>query len=153
LSVCFILYIIQTYLSVDELHVSGALRIAVASTVLGTSLVGGETGHATVCVHGREVDGTVETTRELGNVDVEGELLVQELEHLVFGVAVEEVDSGTDVLSVGVALDELESQGIAAGRDSISSGVVSPLESAVGGTNGVAGTDGCVPGVSYKNIW
>ena len=127
------------------------MRIAVACAVLGTSLVGGETGHASICVHGREVDSTVETTGELGNVDVECELLVQELEHLVFGVTVEEVDTGTDVLSIGIALDELESQGVAAGRDTVGAGVVSSLKGAVCSADRVAGTDGRVPGVSYED--
>lgn len=40
-----------TYLAVDELEIPRALGIAVTSSVLGTSLVGGVLLHAAVCIH------------------------------------------------------------------------------------------------------
>ncbi|KAL3295588.1 glycosyl hydrolase family 7 [Colletotrichum asianum] len=45
-------------LAADELEVASALGVAVSSTVLGTGLVGGVLGHATVLVHLDEVEGT-----------------------------------------------------------------------------------------------
>ena len=75
-----------THLSVDELDIMGTLRVAVTSTVLGTSFVGGELGNTTVGVHLDQVNCTVESTRKLGHVNVERELLVLQLEHLVFGI-------------------------------------------------------------------
>lgn len=50
-----------TYLSVNELHVLRALRVAVASSVLGAGLVVSVFRHTTVGIHLRQVEGTVET--------------------------------------------------------------------------------------------
>lgn len=72
----------NTRLSVDELEITRALRVAVASAVLCTSFVVREATDATVSVHLREVDGAVETAREVGDVDIEGELPVQDFEEL-----------------------------------------------------------------------
>ena len=78
--------IIKTHLAVDELDVVGTLGVTVTSTVLGTSLVVSELAGTTIGVHLNQVDGTVETTRESGHVDVESELLVLQLEQLILGV-------------------------------------------------------------------
>jgi len=82
-----------TYLSVDELQVLRALSITVAGAVLGACLVVWVLGKSTIGVHGDEVEGTVQATGQVGHIDVKGELLVLELEHLVLGVSrVHEVD-------------------------------------------------------------
>jgi hypothetical protein len=73
----------KTYDTVDELDVPGALRITVASSVLGTSLVVGVLRETTISVHLDEVESTVETARKLGDVDIKGELAVEQVEHLV----------------------------------------------------------------------
>jgi hypothetical protein len=137
----------ETHLSVDELDVTRALRVAVSRTVFGTGLVGREPGHATVGIHFGEVQSTVQTTGELGDINVEGELLVERLEHLVLGFAGQKVETGADVLLLGLG-DELEGQGVSAGGDTVSSGVVGTIEGTVGSTSGVVGAEGVVPGVS-----
>ncbi len=63
-----------------------ALGIAVAGTVLGTGLVAREAAEPAVGVHLDEVQRAVEAAGELRHVDVERELLVLQLEHLVLGV-------------------------------------------------------------------
>ena len=65
----------KTRLSVNELDVVRTLRVAITGTVLGTSFVVGELGHATIFIHLREVESTVETAREVRNVDVKSEFL------------------------------------------------------------------------------
>ena len=85
------------YLAIDELDVLRALSVAVASSVLGTSLVAGIFRQTTIGVHLDEVQSTVETARQVRHVDVEGELLVFQLEHRVRGVIVHQVDTGADV--------------------------------------------------------
>lgn len=83
------------------LDIVRALSITVTGTILGTSLVARVLGKTTISVHLNEVQSTVETAVKLGNVDVEGELLVEEVEHLVLGVGgVHEVDTATNVLGV-----------------------------------------------------
>lgn len=64
----------------------GALRIAVSSSVLGTGLIVGVLGLTTIGIHLYKVKSTVKTAGKLGDIDVEGELLVLGLEHLVSGV-------------------------------------------------------------------
>ena len=105
-------------LSVDELDVVGTLTVAVTSSELGTSLVVA-LADATVSGHLDEVESTVETARKLGDVDVEGKLLSDEVEHLVLGVALHEVGTRTNVGGVGTLGDELNAQGVAAGGDTV----------------------------------
>lgn len=122
-----------------------ALGIAISSSVLGTSLVVGVLGLTTVGVHLHKVHGTVKTARQLGNVNVEGELLVLGLEHLVAGVgSIHQVDSGADVLASALS-DELVSERISAGSDTIGSGVVGTIDGAVLGAGHRIRADGGIP--------
>lgn len=76
----------STYLAADEFEVTRALSIAISSPVLGTGLVGREFAHSSILVHGHEVKSAVEAAREVGEIDIKGELLVQEVEHLIVGI-------------------------------------------------------------------
>ena len=108
------------YLAVDELDVVWALSVAVASSVLRTSLVRREAAGATVLVHLDEVERAVETTWERRHVDVEGELLVLELEQLVRAIVlIEEVNTGTDVRGVRAVSHEFQRELVAARRDTV----------------------------------
>ncbi len=126
----------------------GALRIAVAGPVLSTSFVSRVLGKTTILVHLREIQGAVEATRKVGNVDIEGELLVENLEKLVFGVAVHQVDTGTDVLVASAAGDEFESEGVATDRDTVCPWVVGAVKSAIGSARLSVRADGAVPSIS-----
>ena len=109
-----------SYLAVDELDVVRALCVAVAGTVLGAGDVAWEAGLATVSVHLDEVEGAVETTGEVRHVDVEGELLVLQVEHLVGGVILrEEVDTRPDVLRVWALGHELEAECVSTRGDTV----------------------------------
>jgi hypothetical protein len=105
-------------LAVDELDVVGTLRITVTGSELGSGLVVA-LAHSTVGGHLDEVESTVETARQLGDIDVEGELLADEVEHLVLGVGLHEVGTRTNVCSAVALGDELDAQGIAAGGDTV----------------------------------
>jgi hypothetical protein len=135
-------------LATDELDVVGALGVAVTSSVLGTGLVVGELGHASVGIHLGEVDGTIETARKLGDIDIESELLGLHVELLVHGRAAwcHEVDTRTDVAT---SL-ELEGKSVAGGGDTVSTAVVGTIESAVLSASSTigGGAVGGVPGVS-----
>lgn len=124
-----------------------ALRIAVASSVLGTSFVGGELGHATILRHLREVESAVKSARKVRHIDIESELLVLQVEDLVAGLALEEVDAGTNVLLLALG-DELESKRVAGGGDTVSARVVGTIESAVLRARRTVGAQGGVPGVA-----
>lgn len=113
-------------------------RLTYTSAVLGTSLVGGIAAHATVLLHGNEVEGAVETALDRREINIEGELVVHESEHLVLGVAVHEVESGADVGAVVVLGDELEREGIAADGGAIGSAIVGTLEQTLGRAVGTA---------------
>lgn len=105
-------------LTVDELDVVGALRIAVTSSVLGTGLVVALV-QATVGSHLDEVESTVQTARKLGDIDVESELLTNKVEHLVLGVGLHEIGTRTNVAGVLSLGDELEGQSVTAGGDTV----------------------------------
>jgi hypothetical protein len=105
-------------LSVDELDVVGALGVAVSGSILGTGLVVALVD-TTVGGHLDEVESTVQTARQLGGIDVESELLADEVEHLVLGVALHEVGTRTDVAAGRTLGNKLEGQSIAAGGDTV----------------------------------
>lgn len=136
-----------TNLAVDELHVVWALSVAISSSVLSTSLIGTELGHATISVHGREVKSSVKATSEVRNIDIKGELLVLQAEHLVLGVIGHEVDSASDVL-LGARGHELEREGVTSAVDTIGTRVVSTLQSAVACACCGIGAELRIPGVS-----
>ena len=138
---------INVGLTVDELEVARALRVTVPSTVLGTGLVGWVLGHATVGVHGDKVQSAVETAGEVGDVDIKGELLVQQLKHLVGGVVLHHVQTRANVLLLAGG-DEVEAEGVAAGSHTISGLVAGTLEGAVGCARRIVRADGLVPGVA-----
>ena len=135
-------------LSVDELDVLRALRVTVTGTELGSSLVGRETSLATVGVHLRKVESTVETAGQVRHVDGERELLVLEVEQLVLRVGrVHELDTRTNVLLRGLG-DELERERVAGSRDTVGALVVSAVERAVGRAGHIIGAERSVPGVT-----
>lgn len=121
-----------------------ALRVAVASAVLGASLVGRVLGLATVLVHLDEVQRAVKTAGKVRHVNVECELLVLELEQLVLVVACREVDARANV---GTG-DELECKRVAGGGDTVGSAVVRTVKSAVRSAGRVVGAQAGVPGVA-----
>ena len=83
-----------------------ALCITVARAVRRTGLITGVRAEPAVGLHLDKVEGAVEAAGELGHVDVEGELLVLQLEHAVGAVVFEEVRAGTDVDGVRAVGDE-----------------------------------------------
>jgi hypothetical protein len=131
----------RAYLAVDELDVARTLGVAVTSTVLGTGLVAGEPGHATVSIHLTQVEGAVETAGELRNIDGESELLVQELEHCVLCLTVQEVDTRADVGS----RYEAEREGVAGGRDTVGGIVLGTVEGTVRSAGHGVGAESSVP--------
>lgn len=140
----------DTNLAVNELHVMGALSITISSSVLGSSLVCRVLGHTTISVHSCEVESTVKSTSQVGNIDIEGKLLVLQAEQLVFGIGLHEVDSASDVLLCSGS-HKLERKGVTGAVDSVSSGVVGSLHGAVSRTcRGVRAESGipCVSGVA-----
>lgn len=68
-------------LTTNELEVTRTLAITVSRSVCCASFVGAR--EATVRGHGDKVQGAIQTTRELRHIHVEGELVAQEVEHLV----------------------------------------------------------------------
>src|SRR6185312_3310580 len=83
--------------SVDELDIARALAIAVASTVLGTSLVVWILGHAAISVHGHKVQGAVEAAADARDVHVKGKLVAEQGEHLVRLVILHEIQPAANV--------------------------------------------------------
>lgn len=131
----------QTYLAVDELQISRALRVTVTSTVLSAGLVILVLGETTIGIHGDEVQSTVQTTSEVRNIHVEGELLVQQLEHLVGVLVLHHIQTRTDVGSG----DEAQRNGIGVGGYTVSTFVVCTFYGTVGRTSLIVGAEALVP--------
>lgn len=138
---------IDVALAVDELEITGALGVTVARAVGGAGLVARVLGHATVRVHGDEVEGAVQTAGQVGDVHIKGELLAEQVEHLVLGVRGHEEHAATDV-GVGALGDEAERQGITRGGDTVGGLVVGAVNAAVGGTGLIIRAEAGVPGVA-----
>jgi hypothetical protein len=99
-------------LATNELDVTGALAVAVAGSVLGSGLVVRLGGQTSVRVHGNEVKSAVQTAGKLGNIDVKGELIVEEVESLILGrrSRFHEVDTATDSVAERVLGNKLQVQ-------------------------------------------
>jgi hypothetical protein len=135
----------RTYLAIDELKVAWALSITVTSTVFCARLVGRVLGHATVGIHGDEVYSAVQSTRKLAEIDIKGKLRVGELEHLILGIRLHQVETGSNVCGVLALGNELEGEGVSAGLDTISARVVGTVKSALGCASCVVGASGGIP--------
>jgi hypothetical protein len=70
----------------DEWNLS-ACCIAVACSVLGSSLVSGIFCRSSILIHLNKVDGCIHTALKGGQVDIKSDFSVEHFEHLVFGVA------------------------------------------------------------------
>jgi len=134
-------------LTSDELHVMWALRIAVTSSVFGTSLIGWVLGHTTILVHLDKVDGAVKTARKVADINVKCNFLVQWLEHEVGGIGLHQVDTRSNVGARRLG-NELESEGITAGGDTVDTRVIGTFKSAVGGAGDIVRAKSFVPGVT-----
>ena len=131
----------MTYLTVDELQVTRALRVTVSGTVLGTSGVVGVLGHATIGVHGNEVQSSVQSTSKVGNINIKGELVVQELEELVSALILHEIQTGSDVRSS----DESDSELIVGCSHTVCCLVIGAVQGAVGSASNIIGAKRRVP--------
>lgn len=116
-----------SYQTVDELDVTRALRVAVTSSILGTGFVVVILAQATVGVHRCEVESTVQTAREVRDVNVKGELIVEEIEGLVCLVVLHKVHTRANILTG----DKCQGQRVTSGRDTIGTLVVGAINRAV----------------------
>lgn len=115
-----------------------ALGVAVTGSVLGTGLVARIGTLSTILRHLDEVESTVETASKLGNIDIESELAVLQLEDLVlvFAAGLHQVDTRSDVGAILMLLDELERQIAAGGANTVAAGVVGTIDGALRRTGG-----------------
>jgi len=136
--------------SIDELHVCGALRVAITCSIVGSGLVGSiGFSDTAVSVHLGEVESAVETARELGHINVECEFLVFIVESLILRCTARshQIDTATDVglLAIG---DEFQRERISTCADPVCPRVISAIESAVSRTSFSIRASGGVPSVS-----
>lgn len=127
------------------------MRIAVASSVLGTSGVVRLCGLATILEHFGEVDGTVKTARKVRDVDIHGELLPVGVEHVIAGGAVHKVGTRSNV-GVRASGHKVKAESAAGSGDSVGTRVVSAIDSAVLRASGGVGAEGCVPLVATVTV-
>jgi len=137
-------------LTIDKLDVSWALGIAISSSIVGSSVVSRELRKSTISWHLGEVKSSIETTWQLGNINIKGEFSVDKLEHLVL-VSTHEVVSRSNILAILCHGDESEFQGISISKDTIGvvPGVfVDSVNGAVFGTFDIIWAERAVPRVA-----
>ena len=106
-------------LALDELDVVRALSIAVACAVGCTGVVVADTLVA-VLRHLDKVEGTIDATRQFGDVDIDSELLVDELKHLVgLLIGAHHVKTAANVGCVTTLGEEVELKIVTVRADSI----------------------------------
>lgn len=69
--------------------------------------------------YGNKVEGAIQATADVRDINVKGKLIAEELEHLVLVLALHEIHAGPNVLAVRVLLDVLEAQRVAVGLDTV----------------------------------
>lgn len=131
----------RTYLAVDKLEIPRALGVTVSSTVFSACLIAIILGHSPICIHGGEVQGTVQTTRDLRNIHIEAELGVGQIEHLISAVIFQQIQPGADIR----VLDKSQCQGTTVRRNAIGPFVVRSIDSTVLGASLVVGAEVFVP--------
>ena len=103
--------VLAVCLSVDPLDVVRTLSVTVARAVCRACRVA-RVVETSVLLHLNEVQGTIQTTGELGHVHVECELLVLQSEHVIsLARLVQQVCPGADVLAVLPLSHKLERHG------------------------------------------
>ena len=95
------------------------MSVAVSCTVPSTSSVGRVRAHATVRLHGHEIQSTVDAALDSGEIDIKRELVPSKGEHLVCVLVLHEVETGTNVGAILVLSHERESQSITAGGSTV----------------------------------
>lgn len=130
------------YLAVDILQVTGTLSVAVAWNIgkqkfedcrrkILTSSVLGTGSTVTLLGHRDKVKSAVKTTRQLGKVDVEGELVAHELEHLIVVGILHHVQARANIGGVLSLGDKLQSERVTSSSDTVGLGVFGTLNLAV----------------------
>mmetsp|Transcript_92306 Transcript_92306/g.197784 ORF Transcript_92306/g.197784 Transcript_92306/m.197784 type:complete len:203 (+) Transcript_92306:1307-1915(+) len=131
-----------------------ALCIAIAGAVFRPRRVAA--AQASVYLHLDEVDSTVHTTRKGAAIDGEGELLVQQLEHLVGLVGVHQISARSDIgPAVAASHHILQLDAAGRGSDAICALVallIDAIYRAVLGTCHRVGAHGLVPHPSFVAI-
>jgi len=130
----------------------GPWVLTVSSTILGTCFVAREPGKTTILIHLNEVHGAIQTTGQFRSVNIEGELLVKELEHLVLRIRCHEVQPRANVLAVLSTCHKLQRQCISRGSDTICARIVSTIKSTVGGAGFAIRAISRVPGVAIVAV-
>ncbi len=109
-------------------------------------------GFASISGHLGEVQSTIQTAGKARHIDVECELLVLKVKHLVMVGVIQEVNSRTDVRRVWTVGDETEGERIAGCGDTVCSAVVSAIDGTVGGASSWVWAKRRVPGVSGVTV-
>lgn len=140
-----------TYLALDKLDVTRALRVAVTGSVCGTGGVAREARNTSVEIHAHKVESTVKTAANVGDINVEGELVTEKLEALVL-VTVHEVDTATNAGAVLTLIDELQRQRITAGGDTVGGLILCAIKAAVFSAGLAIRAERRVPGVAVVAV-
>jgi len=134
--------------TIDELDVMRALSITVTSSKLGSCLVVGVLGHASISIHANKVKSSVDSAIKLGIVNCECEFLSFELEDLILRFVVQHVHSGSNVLCVLTLGHKVQPESGTSGRNTISVDHiigVDSINSTVCGTSDGIGAERLVP--------
>merc|ERR1712168_548201 len=92
----------------NELQIMRTLGITIPSTVRSSRLVSFIFTHTTIFFHFNEVEGAIEATWELRYINIEGELPIQEFEHLILLAAgFHQVNSASIVIRILAVCDKL----------------------------------------------
>jgi hypothetical protein len=136
-----------THLASNEFKISGALRVAIPSAVLSASFVVGLGRYSAIGRHISEVECTIKSAGEVRDVNIKCKLLVEQIELLVVGAIGQQVEACSNV-HLGRVCDEVDFEGISAGRHAVGTAVISTVKCTVLSASNVIGAKRCVPGIA-----
>lgn len=87
------------------------------------------------------------THRKLAEIYIEGELVPNEVELVVFGGGVHQVETTANVLARTLR-NKLQGKRVSAGGNAVSTGIISSIQHTVGGAGLVVWAERGVPGVA-----
>lgn len=122
------------------------MAVLLTSSIFGTGL------SLTLLGHGNEVQGSVETARQLREINIKAELAADEVEHLVIVCILHKICARPDVCRVLSLLDKFEVELVARSCDTVGARVVRALNSTVRGARIIVRAQGFIPAVSVETV-
>lgn len=100
----------------------------------------------TAATYSHEVERAIKAAANVGDIDIKGELIPEEIEHLVVVIVLHEINTRANVGAIRMLSDELQAERIAVRLNAVGALIVGAVDTALLSTGLAIGADALVPG-------